>query len=155
MKRRQEKLDRTRVLRLWTLNETTKAAPYLHSVIGSLREHWLEVLAAQRRLDRAPDQPASVKRTQIIEHQAREDERQRAQADFNDALDELNKIDIFLLDPVQGLALIPFRKGDDLAWFVFNHFSAEGTIGWRCHDDPIEKCRTLSALEKPVGKLNV
>ena len=37
MKRRKEKLDRTRVLRLWTLSEATKAAPYLHSVIGSLR----------------------------------------------------------------------------------------------------------------------
>ncbi len=151
MKRRKQKSSRTRLLRLWSLNEATLAVPYLHSVIGSLREHWLEVLATQRRLDRSPAHQAPAKRTQLIAHEIGTEERQRAQAKFDDALEELNKIDIFLLDPVDGSALIPFRKGDDLAWYVFDYFSPRGLIGWRHHGDPIDECRPLAELEAPVG----
>ena len=68
--------------------------------------------------------------------------------DPDDALDELNRIDVFLLDPVHGLALIPFRKLDDLAWYVFDHFSPEGVTGWRYHHDPIEECRALNLLDE-------
>ena len=71
-----------------------------------------------------------------------------AQAKFDDALVELNAIDVFLLDPVQGLALIPFRKEDDLAWYVFDYFTPRGLIGWRYHHDPIEECRPLETQEK-------
>lgn len=150
MRRRKEKTERMRVLHLWNSSEVTKAAAYLRSVIGSLREHWLEVLAAQRRLDQEPEK-AGMKCAQILEQESRNDERQRAQARFDDALEELNKLDVFLLDPVQGLALVPFRKEDDLAWFIFDHFSTDGVIGWRYHADPIEECRSLSLLVEPVG----
>ena len=66
MRPRKERSKRARALRLWSWNEVTKAAPYLHSVIGSLREHWLEVLAAERRVDRSSRHKAPLKRAQII-----------------------------------------------------------------------------------------
>jgi Uncharacterized conserved protein (DUF2203) len=150
MKPRKKKSERMRALRLWSWSEVTKAAPYLRSVIGSLREHWLEVLAAQRRLDKSTQQKSPLSRAQMIEHEARKDERQRAQDKFDDALEELNRVEVFLLDPVQGMALIPFRKEDDLAWYFFDHFSADGVIGWRYHHDPIEECRPLSLLTEVV-----
>lgn len=151
MKNRKEKTNRLRALRLWDWNEVLNAVPYLHSVIGSLREHWLEVLAAERQLDRLP-KTGPEKRDQIIARQTGQDERQRAQTKFDDALEELNAVDVFLLDAVQGLALIPFRKEDDLAWYVFDHFAADGVIGWRYHHDPIEECRSLKLLEGRVAK---
>ncbi|MBI2803658.1 MAG: hypothetical protein HYX68_01575 [Planctomycetes bacterium] len=146
MKRRKKRSEPMRVLHLWDLVEVKKAGPYLHSILGSLREHWLEVLGSERRLDRIAQQPGAKKRTQIIEHETGQAERSRAQSKFEDALEELNRLDVFLLDPVQGLALVPFRKEDDLAWYVFDYFSRDPLIGWRYHHDPIEECRSLTAL---------
>jgi len=147
MRPRKDRSKRARALRLWEWNEVRKAVPYLRSVIGSLREHWLDVLAAERRLEQAGKHPAPLKRAQIIQHETHQDERRRAQTKFDDALEELNGMEVFLLDPVQGLALIPFRKGDELAWYVFDHFTADGVAGWRYHHDPIEECRTLNSLD--------
>jgi hypothetical protein len=150
MKRRNKRSKRMRTLRLWDWSEVTKAVPYLRSVIGSLRENWLEVLNAQRQLDRSANQRAPVKRQQIIETASQTDERERAQGRFDDALSELNRVDVFLLDPVKGLALVPFRKEDDLAWYVFDQFAPRGLVGWRYHHDPIEECRPVTTLQTAV-----
>src|SRR2546423_3117000 len=99
MKRRRERSRRMRTLRLWDWSEVVKAVPYLRSVIGSLREHWLEVLNAERHLSRLAQHKAPVGRRHLIEEQAGREERHRAQTKFEDALAELNRIDVFLLDP--------------------------------------------------------
>jgi hypothetical protein len=67
------------------------------------------------------------------------------QADINleETFDELKAIDVDCLDPAQGLALIPFGKGDELAWYVFDLFSPQGLEAWRFHGDPLEKRRPL------------
>ncbi len=120
-------------------------------MIGSLREHWLNVLTAQRKLDRAAKQVNPDKTGRLFVKEDLQDERRREQAKFDDALEELNRIDVYLLDAVKGLAMIPFRKEDDLAWFVFDQFAVRGLIGWRYHHDPIEECRPLSLLQEPVA----
>ena len=147
MKRRRERSQRMQALRLWSWSEVVKAIPYLRSVIGSLREHYVDVLAAQRQIDKANNSKGPAKRQQIIEHQSSQEEHDRAQAKFEDSLEELNRLDVFLLDPVRGLALIPFRKGDELAWYVFDHYATRGVIGWRLHNDPIDECRPLDSAE--------
>ena len=118
MKNRKKRSKSMRVLNLWTRNDASKAVPYLRSVTGSLREHYLDVLRTQRVIDRAEHDKMPAKRDRIIEQEKQNDDRQRAQTKFDEALDELNHVDVFLLDPVKGTALIPFRKEDDLAWFV-------------------------------------
>ena len=115
MKSRRDSSKRLRVLHLWTLPEVRKAIPYLRSVVGSLREHWLEVLNAQRRGDLAAKNPTSEKRTGLLATARLQEECQNAQRRFDDALEELNKLDVFLLDAVQGMALLPFRKEVDPA----------------------------------------
>ena len=150
MKRRRERTKNMRVLNLWSWSEVAKAVPYLRSIIGSLREHWLDVLNTQRTLDKAAAKHGPAKRQQILDQQTNQDERHRAQTKFDDALEELNKIDVFLLDPVRGLALIPFRKSDDLAWYVFDHFTPRGVIGWRLHNDPIDECRPIETAADAV-----
>jgi Uncharacterized conserved protein (DUF2203) len=150
MKPRRKRSRRERTLRLWDWSEANKAVPYLHSVLGSLREHWLEVLSAQRQLERSAKHTAPIKRQQILEMQKCQEEQQRAQGYFDDALEELNRVDAFLLDPVRGTAVIPFRKEDDLAWYVFDHFAQPGLVGWRLHNDPIEECRPLTSLQGAI-----
>jgi hypothetical protein len=139
------------VLHLWSWADLRKAIPYLHSIVGSLREHWLDVLNAQRKLDQSAERPGPVKRQHLLETESQTDDRDRAQVKFDEALDELNRLDVYLVDPVKGLALIPFRKEDDLAWYVFDHFEARGVIGWRYHADPMEECRPLDLLPETAG----
>lgn len=146
MKSRRNRSKRMRVLHLWTWSELKKAVPYLRSVAGSLREHWLDVLHSQRKLDQAAARPGPVKRQHLIESESLSDDRRRAQSKFDDALEELNRLDVFLVDAVTGTALIPFRKEDDLAWYVFDLFSRAGVAGWRYHSDPMEECRPLHLL---------
>jgi hypothetical protein len=127
-------------LRLWTYAEAVKARPYLRSIVRSLREHWLEsqrVRLQVRRLDARPDRQALILRAEA----AREAE--RATDHFNEALRELEALDISCFDPAKGLALIPFRLGDDLAWFVFDLFVPQGLDAWRFHADPLETRRPL------------
>ena len=152
MKRRRQRSERMRALRLWEWQDVTKAVPYLRSVTGSLREHWLEVLSANRQLQLSNQEKTPAKRQQILEKEARLDECRRAQTRFEVALAELNEVDAFLLDPVKAQALIPFRKEDDLAWYVFDHFAPSGLIGWRNHSDPIEECRPLELLHETTAK---
>ena len=146
MKRRRERSQPMQVLHLWSWREVVKAVPYLRSVITSVREHYLELLAAQRRLDRDAKHKAPSKRQQLLDAARHAEEGQRAQVKFDDALEEINRVDVYLVDPVEGRALAPFRKEDDLAWYVFDQFAPPGIIGWRYHTDPIEECRPLSLL---------
>jgi len=150
-RRRRHKKRRVRVLRLWTQDEVTRAVPYLRSVVGSLREHWLRVQSVERDRARLTARPGARQRDRILAEQLNDEHRSRAEDQFHDALAELSKIDVFLLDPVHGLALIPFRREDDLAWFVYDHFDKDGLVGWRLHEDPLEQCRPLKNLLGPVA----
>jgi len=152
MKPRRKRTQRVRALRLWERSDVVKAVPYLRSVTGSLREHWLEVLNTNRQVKLSARIKSPSKRQQILEHEARQDERRRAQGKFDDALEELNGVDVYLLDPVKGLALVPFRREDELAWYIFDHFATDGLIGWRNHSDPIEECRSLDVLPEMTPK---
>jgi hypothetical protein len=136
-----------RVLRLWNQTDAGRAAPYLRSVLGSLREHWLEAQSKRRdreRLDRRPGRPD---RRRMLTGEALDTDRKAAEEHFNDAVEELMRMDVYLVDPVQGVALIPFRKENDLAWYVFNAFDERGVSGWRYHSDPLEACRPLPGVK--------
>lgn len=147
MQPQRDRSKRMQVMHLWTWNEAAKAVPYLRSITGSLREHWLDMLQAQREMDRADVAKTPTKTEKLVQNQRSMDERQRARDKFNDALDELHGIEAYLLDPVKGTAVLPFRKEDDLAWYVFDHFAAPGVIGWRYQNDPVEECRPLPVLK--------
>jgi hypothetical protein len=147
MKRRKARSKRMQITQLWARSDAVKAIPYLRSIIASLRENYLEVLNAERRLDLANQKQSAPKRQQILDRETHEDDARRARAKFNDGLEELSRIGVFLLEPVHGIALIPFRKGDDLAWYVFDQFAVSGLIGWRTHSDPIDECRPMTSLD--------
>jgi len=147
MKRRNKKKPREmRVIRLWTLPQADKALPYLRSVTGSLREHWLESQGKKQALRRLAARPGRPDRQALLAHQGAVQEQTEAEDRFGEALQELMKIDVYLLDPVQGLAFIPFNHGEELAWFVFDRFDQEGLKNWRLHTDPLETRRPVSEL---------
>jgi hypothetical protein len=149
MKRPHKKSRRLRVIRLWKHPEAARAVPYLHSVVRSLRDHWLEIQRLGVTVKRLHEKKADKVNLMAIEDANKE--KAAAENKFHEAMRELRKIDVFLLDPVHGVALIPFKKGDDLAWFVFDMFEEPGLVGWRFHQDALETRRPLSeAVEVPA-----
>src|SRR5262245_9780316 len=139
-----------KVLRLWPHAEAVKALPYIRSIMASLREDWLGVHRLKGRLRRLDGKPGRPDRTALLERQAIDTDSQEAAERFDESLRELMALDVYCVDPVEGLALIPFRKGDELAWFVFDLFDPERLENWRLHNDPIETRRPLAeAIEEP------
>jgi hypothetical protein len=138
---------RQQQLRLWTLDEARAATPYITSITRSLREHHLEAQSQHRTARRLADRPGRLDRTGRIHQEDANRAATAAEDRFQQALDELQALDVYCLDPVQGLALIPFAHDEQLAWFVFDLFDTEPLRSWRYHNDPLETRRPLAELQ--------
>jgi hypothetical protein len=112
-------------------------------VVRSLREHWLDLQSARRQIQRLDSRPGQPDRQTLIQRTIAVKEVDQADLNLEETLDDLKAIDVFCLDPAEGLALIPFGKGDELAWYVFDLFSPQGLEAWRFHGDPLERRRPL------------
>src|ERR1043166_7510502 len=139
------------VLRLWERADAARAVPYLHSVVESVRENWVEAQSKRRDREKLDHLPGRPDRRRILAAQELQTGQEAAEDRFNDAVQELTSIDVYLVDPVQGVAFLPFRKEDDLAWYVYDHFDEHGLAGWRYHNDPIEQCRPLESAASRVA----
>jgi hypothetical protein len=130
-------------LRLWTLSEARAAAPYIASVARSIREHTLEAAAHRRRLQALAEKPGRPGRADLI-GQA-EDRRllDRAEEQLQHAIDELEALDVYCLDPAAGTAVVPFVQDDQLAWYIFDLFDPNYFRSWRYQSDPEETRRKL------------
>ncbi len=117
--------ERSQTIQVWTYEQATGAAPYISSILRSLREHALEALQHYHRAKRLANRPGRPSRAAIIAQQEAEREAHRADDRFRDALDELQEMDIYTLDPIQGQALVPFVHNDQLAWYIFDLFDAQ------------------------------
>ena len=130
-------------LHLWTCEAAKRAVPYLRAVVRSLRDHWLHLQSARRQIERLDSRPGRPDRQTLIRRAAAVQELDQADIKLEETFDELKAIDVSCLDPAQGLALIPFGKGEELAWYVFDLFSPQGLEAWRFHGDPLEMRRPL------------
>jgi hypothetical protein len=136
---------------MWTYRRATKSLPYLRAVARSVREHWLHLARARLQVRRLAARRGRLDRHGLILRAEADREAALAEGQFNQGLRELEEIDVYCLDPATGLALIPFRHGDDLAWFIFDLFDARGLVGWRFHADPLETLRKLRLADIDPG----
>src|SRR2546430_2191706 len=99
---RKEAKQRTQTLQIWTREQAVTALPYIRSVMESLREPrllWLRHEATVRRLAEKQGRPD---RTTLIALEEARREAARAAERFNEALEELQILDIYCLDPLGG-----------------------------------------------------
>ncbi len=134
-------------MQLWTYTQVQKAVSYLRSILRSLRNNWLEMQQEHRNLQRIDARHGRADRKLIIERQETSRNFELAKARFDETWEELTSVNVYCLDPALGLAMLPFRQGDELAWFVFDLFSDEGVESWRFHADPFEKRRSLADVQ--------
>jgi hypothetical protein len=135
-------------LRVWTYEEAQAAIPYITSVLRSIREHALTSLAYTRAAKRLADRPGRPDRAAIIAHQEAQDGVHRSDESFQEALGELQDLDIYCLDPLQGQALIPFAHDEQLAWYIFDLFDVPPLRFWRFQSDPEDTRRPITAKQK-------
>jgi hypothetical protein len=98
--------------------------------------------SARRQIERLDCRPGRPDQQTLIRLAAAVQELDHADVKLEETFDELKAIDVYCLDPAQGLALIPFGNGE-LAWYVFDLFSPQGLEAWRLQCDPLEMRRPL------------
>lgn len=149
MHRHGKKAKTTRkVLPVWTFSQVKEALPYLASVVTSVREHRIEALAHDRQARRLADRPGRPDRDAIIAHENTARAARAAGDRFREAVEELQGLGIYPLDPVRGEALIPFVHADQLAWFVYDLFDPDHLSFWRYHNDALDKRRPIAEVEE-------
>ena len=153
---KKESKRRRQVLQVWTRDQASAALPYIASVLRSLREHKLEAQAHQLTAARLDERPGRPNRDTLIAREEALKAAHKAAERFQEALDELQILDVYCLDPIAGQALVPFVHDDQLAWYVYDLFDAEPLRFWRFHSDPLEMRRPLDDMQKksePITRL--
>jgi hypothetical protein len=134
--------------RVWTLSEARAAAPYLASIVRSIREYALEIRAQRRLFKRLSDKPGRPTRVDLIDLQEADRAARHAEEHLREASSELEALDIHSLDAAQGTAIVPFVQDGQLAWYIFDLFDERPFRSWRFHTDPDSTRRHLTALRQ-------
>lgn len=147
--RQQPEAESVISLRLWTYPSARKAVPYFRSLSQSLRDGWLELRQVQEHQKRLAARPGKPDRDRLIALEESGRDLARAEARLEEVVEEMLGCSAYCVDPLAGLVVIPFMRGQELAWFVFDLFDEQGICAWRLYSDPLEIRRPLSELEQP------
>ncbi len=147
-KQRKPKAEQVITLRLWTLEGAMKAVPYIRSLVQALRDSWLELRQAQTQAERLKARDGRPDREMLIRVEESDRQLERGARKVEEIVEEMVALSAFGVDPAAGLAVIPFFRGDVLAWYVFDLFDPRGLVAWRLHSDSLETRRPLSELEQ-------
>src|SRR5262249_21698047 len=123
--------QRANSLRVWMYAEARSVLPYITSVMGSLREHWLAAQGHDQRARRLGNLPGRPDRKRLLATQDETTAANVAKERFEIAAAELHELDVFCTDPIRGEAVIPFVHNDQLAWFIYDLFAPDDLRTWR------------------------
>lgn len=129
-----------RILNLWTLDKARKACPFIASVMVSLREHRLEALQQRRQAERLQARPGPLDPLARSAYCTAIRRAEEGEQRFKAAAGELNALDIFCVDAIAGLAVMPAGPEDQITWLLYDHFA----------EDPLG--RSLETLDEAVEK---
>lgn len=150
MNRRPGKSSRSRrTVKALRHDQAAAAAPYIRSVLASVREHRLDTIQSELKARRLAERHGRPDRAAIVAQQELTREAARQQRLYDEAIDELETLGVQCVDPVNGLAVIPFVHDERAAWYLFELHAEPSLTAWRFHDDPIELVRNLDELSAP------
>jgi hypothetical protein len=112
----------------------------------SLRDHRLEVQSQYLHAERLAKRPGRPNRATLIAREEALKAAAKEQERFDDAQNELGRLDVYCIDALAGVAFIPFIHEDQLAWYVFDLFSETLLDAWRYHEDPLETRRPIAEV---------
>ncbi len=133
-------------LRVWSYDEACRVLPYVTSLMGSVREHWIDAQAHDQRARKLAALPGRPDRRRILSEKEESEAAREARERFDAAIEELHGLDIFCIDPLRGEGVIPFVHKEQLAWFLYDLFAPETLHSWRYHSDPLEARRPIAEV---------
>jgi hypothetical protein len=146
--------QRRKTIQVWTYEQARHVLPYVGSIMRTLRENRLQAQQHHLQASRLKNRRGRLDRNNLIAFEEATRCAQEAEARFQDALEELHTLDIYCLDAVRGLALIPFARGEDLAWFIFDLFDNDPLRFWRYHQDTLETRRPITEIPEGPSRSN-
>jgi len=138
---------KTQTMTLWTYPQAQAAAPFLASIVRSIRDAWLEAVQKKVFTARLEAKLGRADRQRIIEEEQARREAQVAFDQYVEVREELEEMGVACLEPYQGVAWIPFAHDNQLAWFVFDIFDDQPIRSWRYQADPLEMRRPVANIE--------
>ena len=103
------------------------------------------MLVKRREVQVLTERHGRLDRRALIEEQEARRDLEKAEQDYQDALEELSELNVHPHDPGQGMALVPFIQDNQLAWYVFDLFDSQPIRSLRYHRDTDETRRVLTA----------
>ena len=146
---------KTRTMTLWTYPQARAAAPYLASIVRSLRETWLDAVQREIFASRLVAKPGRPDRQRIMKEDQTRREANLALERYQEAREELEGMGVACLEPNQGMAWIPFAHENQLAWLVFDVFDSDPIRFWRYQTDPLETRRVVTEIQEGDSMLAV
>jgi hypothetical protein len=134
---------REQTIRIWTQAEAQAVVPYVISIMRSLRECKLEAQQQNRTAKRLAQRAGNPTTADRIAREDALEAARKADDRFHEFLDELHALDVYCFDATQGLALIPFAKENQLAWWICDMFDSQPLRFWRYHRDSLETRRPI------------
>ena len=116
---------RHRVIRIWTYAHARAALPYVASILRSLREHRLDGLRHHLTAKRLADQPGRPRRDALIAQEEAVGEADRADAEYQRALAELESLGIHCLDPVACRAIVTVSQAGRRVGYLYDLFDPQ------------------------------
>lgn len=149
MKRQPKKsAPRAEEFAVWTFAQAGRAVPFVSSVMRSIRELYLDEQGRRHFVRKLEARSGRPDRHTIILQEDAKREADRLQGEIALAAQELASLNIHCVDPVNGVAMIPFAQREKLAWLVFDLFGEQtGITSWRYHDDPLTQRRPLEDID--------
>jgi len=139
---------------VWTYNRAKKALPYLKEITRSIRENFLAAQACKRQLDIIDHKKGRHDRMDFIRMQELSVDRQQLESKFQQDVDELEEMGIYLVSPIEGLIAIPFVTDEQLAWFLLELHAEDPLNSWRYQADPLETRRPVTPKEMGTTWVN-
>ncbi|MSR32930.1 MAG: DUF2203 family protein [Gemmataceae bacterium] len=148
MKRQPDKKGKKKVIQVWSYPQAKKAFPYLMEVTRSLRDNYLEMRSAKHRGSRIENSGQHRSRHDFIILQEANDAESRATDRYEQDVEELGALGIFVVSPLEGLIAVPFVEEGQLAWFLVDLHADTPMKYWRFQSDPLEERRPITPKQK-------
>jgi hypothetical protein len=116
---------RHRYIRVWTCAQAVAVLPYVASILRSLREHRLDALRHHLTAKRLADQPGRPRRDTLIAQEDAVRQADRADAEYQRTLAELEWLGIRCLDPLACRAIVTASRAGERVECMYDLFDPQ------------------------------
>ena len=154
MKKPRKQGSGQRAKTFWTPQRAHAAMGLLTRVIDDLRDATIEQKSARQGLTRLDHGTGQHGRLEFLRAQSLSDDLRHAKEHEAQVLTEAKSLGVEVVDPMQGIAVLPCLTNQGMGLLVLDRFAEEPLVGWRLVDDPpnvVRRIPTVTEESKALG----